>query len=1535
MADTLPFPTEDNVETYRDFVNIQKIHNDMLQEERKLKEESWKFTLDVQQRIAKHHRNEQIMIDAIRKKMAQHERMTIRGIKATSEAQRKYVEGLVNAAKQKIDSLKMALSLSREENALEIDMAKRQFDHSRRYFNFAAEQAKEMFGIQVKEYEYVSKTAKTLMSLGKGKAAAGIIAATLMMIKGAYELFNKMDTAAWNLRKAMGMTRNESATIRKDAQQIAIDYMDMGVSIDGVYKSYQAIGKIVGGIHNVTKALVEDISLMSAQLNISEDTSVMFLRNMAAVSKSSMESQISTMYVAKNMSNAAGVQLDDVMKDVASRSSKTLLMMSRLPSVAIRTAVELRRMGTSMEAVASAGSHVLDFNQSVNDEMDASVLLGTSINMQRIRELTYARDLEGVAKETVRLAQKHGFATKMDYFQMKAFAQMTGFSEDQLLSMVQTSTQMEKIRRSGTPEQKLQLKLYEKMRKENEAAAKARAKDSSAILRTLNNQTRLAAISAKWNQILARAQSWLLPIIDNMLALVIPAMDIARGIFGWVVAFKLATKYAGALAAKVASIVAWFAVFPRHVASFIDRFARFPRIFNALRSLSERLTQIWVAISKLNPFAFLHRAIRTFLIARSLGLEMTGIFQRILYYVGKITWFLAGWADRIRFAFSEVGMIGKAFASIGRFLAPVGRFFTTIGKWIGSLAKLAVGAARFGLIVGKIALYVGKFAGLIDGIGEVIMAFQFVYYLIVRLKGIGDAFNKGFFHGLWFGLKAIVGALYDVLLGPFVDAFKWIWSFFGGKSPSYLGMGIVNGIKSIGGMLFNAIIMPWKHAFAVIKFLFKSLIPFGLIIMGFKFLKKLFPETFGALSNLFGKIWGVLKKTVSSIWEGYKFLFKWFNPIGLAIQGFKLMWSVGKKIVSVLWEGYKFLFKWFNPISRAIQAFKLIWTTIRAVFSKARDIVDGFFSGLKNKFKSIVKGWIGNFDRFLSFIVNGITSIGSSIIRGIVVPIGLVIQGFKMIWGIGKKIVSVLREGVNFLVKWSNPINIIILGFKFLKKLFPETFAAIGNLFGKIWGVQKKIISFALECLKFYFKWLNPIGLVFQVLKLIWWVGTKIISLVWEGVKAWFKWMFPIGLAIKGIKMIWGFMEKTVSSIWEGAKFWLKWLNPIGLAIQGFKLIWWVGKKIVSVLWEGVKAWFKWMFPIGLVIQGFKFLKKLFPETFAAIGNLFGKIWGVQKKIISFALECLKFYFKWLNPIGLVFQVLKLIWWVGTKIISLVWEGVKAWFKWMFPIGLVIKGIKTIYGLMKKTISSIWEGAKFLFKFTPIGLAIRGIKLIGTTIRGVFSSAGNIVRGFFSGASGWFTGIGNRFKSVVKGWIKGFDHFLASIVNGIKNIGSKIIDGITAPFKKAFGLLEKIPLIGRMFGSKTPKVEKVPVLTPEKTKQDTSTPDVKAALDKMKKEADITSTARYNALAKDYQERGLQSTGVKTKPIVSEQLPENKILQKTQESPDPTIESNNRIIALLEKIAGKDTTINMDGNRVSTYMARGIEFHGGWGSNKV
>ena len=46
-------------------------------------------------------------------------------------------------------------------------------------------------------------------------------------------------------------------------------------------------------------------------------------------------------------------------------------------------------------------------------------------------------------------------------------------------------------------------------------------------------------------------------------------------------------------------------------------------------------------------------------------------------------------------------------------------------------------------------------------------------------------------------------------------------------------------------------------------------------------------------------------------------------------------------------------------------------------------------------------------------------------------------------------------------------------------------------------------------------------------------------------------------------------------------------------------------------------------------------------------------------------------------------------------------------------------------------------------------------------------------------------------------------------------------------------------------------------------------------------------------------------------------------------------ETGKKIVELLEKILAKDTNINMDGQLLSTQLARQTDFYGGFGANKV
>jgi len=344
----------------------------------------------------------------------------------------------------------------------------------------------------------------------------------LYIAEQTWKLFLEMDKAVTVFNKTMGMLRQNTATIQWNAQEIAISLMSMGVTIEGVYKSAVALSNSYGSIYIVSQELIIASSLLNAQLGVSEEISAGFFKNMAFISGTTMESQKNMAYMAGALSNAAGTNLSQVMGDVASKSNNTLLLMSRIPEIAIKSATEFRRLGTSMDTVADTSRHILNFTQSVQEEMEASVLLGHAINLQKARELAYHRDLEGSNREILRLTKQNRF-NQLDVFQQEAFAKATGRSVSELLNMVQADKEWNDARRNGTDKLKDQIKAYDQLKEANDNILKDKTKQFEMDVQTKSNQERMVAIQQKWNQLVAQVSSFLLPIIDWALAIV-PAL---------------------------------------------------------------------------------------------------------------------------------------------------------------------------------------------------------------------------------------------------------------------------------------------------------------------------------------------------------------------------------------------------------------------------------------------------------------------------------------------------------------------------------------------------------------------------------------------------------------------------------------------------------------------------------------------------------------------------------------------------------------------------------------------------------------------------------------------------------------------------------------------------------------------------------------------------------------------------------------------------------------------------------------------------
>jgi hypothetical protein len=369
------------------------------------------------------------------------------------------------------------------------------------------------------------------------------IVLTYSFLSKIVELFKELDKAAFIARKEFGMMRDSHKILRIQAEELLKQYAHLGLTVESVYKSQKAVSSELGSSLSATKDIITQASLLNAQFGISEDTTVRMLKTLAQMKGTTAAAQIQMIGFAGALSNAAGVPLPQVMEDIAKSSETTRTMMSKLPLDIIKAAVEARRMGTTLDKMTSSSRKLLNFTESMEAEMEASVLLGNPINLQLARQLSYAGKIVDANKEILRISKQIQF-DGLDPFQMESFARAAGKSVDELKSMLQSEREREKITNASRTDKRLsdQLVLLNKLKNANESVAKSMGENFQLQVKQQTNQERLTSISNSWKKVTVELGAAFLPIIDGVLkviASIIPLIGYTFKIVAGVTAVSL------------------------------------------------------------------------------------------------------------------------------------------------------------------------------------------------------------------------------------------------------------------------------------------------------------------------------------------------------------------------------------------------------------------------------------------------------------------------------------------------------------------------------------------------------------------------------------------------------------------------------------------------------------------------------------------------------------------------------------------------------------------------------------------------------------------------------------------------------------------------------------------------------------------------------------------------------------------------------------------------------------------------------------
>lgn len=298
---------------------------------------------------------------------------------------------------------------------------------------------REAFGELTKMSEKVAETYIETGSLGKA-AFAGVAQAAKGVLQtlgnaflvGIIRGLSGLSTSSAKLQNALNLTQKEASALY--SRLTAIRAFSRGTfGLEDLETAAIGLSGALGSSAIASDKTIKTTAILAQRLGISADQAASLFGFAAATNQSftGATESIIGQTEALNEATEVSIRYSDILADIANVGAATALSTDRFPGGIAKAAFEARRLGLSLSQLEKTQSSLLDFSQSITDEINAEVLLNRSLNLDRARYFALTNDLAGLAREMYEQADGFEGFEEMLFPQQQAFARAFGMSRDE------------------------------------------------------------------------------------------------------------------------------------------------------------------------------------------------------------------------------------------------------------------------------------------------------------------------------------------------------------------------------------------------------------------------------------------------------------------------------------------------------------------------------------------------------------------------------------------------------------------------------------------------------------------------------------------------------------------------------------------------------------------------------------------------------------------------------------------------------------------------------------------------------------------------------------------------------------------------------------------------------------------------------------------------------------------------------------------------------------------------------------------------
>jgi hypothetical protein len=305
----------------------------------------------------------------------------------------------------------------------------------------------------------------------------------LAIITKLVERAGQADKNIANLRRNFGASFNEARKLNDGFAFTALKSGDVTANVESLGEANQNINNQLGIQVRYNDDLLVQANALVKRNKLSAEAAAGFseLTLASGVAAEDLYKRQSQVTAAVQNSSKVALNFNQVLEEANKTSGLLRVNLGRTPEGIAKAVAQAKTLGITLNEAAQISGKLLDFQSSIEAELEAEVLTGKQLNLEQARFLALQGKTDEAAAEVLKQVGSLAEFQQMNVLQQQALADATGLTVDQLADQVTKQAAINSQKQEGL-----------------NIDAEAQAENASA----LSIQERLASAVEKLNSIL-------------------------------------------------------------------------------------------------------------------------------------------------------------------------------------------------------------------------------------------------------------------------------------------------------------------------------------------------------------------------------------------------------------------------------------------------------------------------------------------------------------------------------------------------------------------------------------------------------------------------------------------------------------------------------------------------------------------------------------------------------------------------------------------------------------------------------------------------------------------------------------------------------------------------------------------------------------------------------------------------------------------------------------------------------------------------